>query len=149
MLAILSCKKCEWSVCMRKKCAFLKRNWAECRVFMLETRFARLPFHPAVKVYSESGREKSLMVQLTQKRSVTPQLPLYLAGWNPISFAFFKVFWWNTTGTSWETVFLFGAALFGQNAFVPDCPHQKKNTQEIYVIQHEWMSDVLRMCHLI
>ena len=90
MLAILSCKKCEWSVCMRKKCAFLKRNWAECRVFMLETRFARLPFHPAVKVYSESGREKSLMVQLTQKRSVTPQLPIYLAGWNPISFAFFN-----------------------------------------------------------
>ena len=73
---------CRWNACnyilqevrvicvyAKEACAFLKRNWAEFRVSMLETRFARLPFHPAVKIYSEAGRQakKSLMVQLTQK----------------------------------------------------------------------------------
>ena len=138
MLAILSCKKCEWSVCMRKKCAFLKRNWAECRVFMLETRFARLPFHPAVKVYSESGREKSLMVQLTQKRSVTPQLPLYLAGWNPISFAFFNGVLMEYNRNQLGDSFSLRSGVVRAKCFCSRLPPQKKTRKSTLFSMNGW-----------
>ena len=45
---------------------------------MLETRFARLPFHPAVKIYSEAGRQakKKPHGSTNSKRSVASQLTL-------------------------------------------------------------------------